>query len=104
AARDDRGHDGRADAMTAIGMPLSPRVRSAMRPSIVLSVVAVLAAALVGLGLICLIGGPVSEAIPAFLEGTFGSPYAVAASINRSVSFALVGIGFVIANRANLTN
>jgi general nucleoside transport system permease protein len=90
--------------MTTIGMPLSLRVRAAMRPSIVLSVLAVFAAALVGLGLIGLIGVPVSEAIPAFLEGTFGSPYAVAASINRSISFALVGTGFVIANRANLTN
>ena len=30
--------------------------------------------------------------------------YAVAASINRSIAFSLVGIGFVFANRANLVN
>jgi general nucleoside transport system permease protein len=33
-----------------------------------------------------------------------GSPYSIAASINRSIAFALVGFGFVLANRANLTN
>ena len=44
------------------------------------------------------------SAIAAFVDGTIGSPYAIAASINRSVAFALVGFGFVLANRANLTN
>ena len=42
--------------------------------------------------------------LSAFVNGTVGSPYAIAASINRSIAFALVGIGFVIANRANLVN
>ena len=42
--------------------------------------------------------------IGAFVDGTIGTPYAIAASINRSIAFALVGIGFVIANRANLVN
>ena len=46
----------------------------------------------------------VSEAIAAFIDGTLGTPYAIAASVNRSIAFALVGIGFVIANRANLVN
>ena len=31
-------------------------------------------------------------------------PTAIAASLNRAVVFALVGLGFIIANRANLTN
>src|SRR5262245_61499983 len=75
-----------------------------MRPSILVSVLAILAAALVGLGLIGLIGASVTTAATAFLDGTFGTAYALAASLNRSVSFALVGIGFVLANRANLTN
>jgi simple sugar transport system permease protein len=75
-----------------------------LRPSVMISVAAVLAAALVGLALIFAIGVPVTDAIEAFADGTLGSPYAVAASINRSIAFALVGIGFVIANRANLVN
>ena len=65
---------------------------------------AVVAAGLVGLALIAAIGAPVGDALAAFLDGTFGSPYAIAASLNRSVAFALVGTGFVFANRANLTN
>ncbi len=74
------------------------------RPSVVISVGAVLAAAVLGLLLIFAIGVPVSDAIGAFVDGTIGSPYAIAASLNRSIAFALVGIGFVIANRANLVN
>ena len=42
-------------------------------------------------------------ALAAFADGAWGSPYAVAASINRTL-LAPVGIGFVIAQRANLTN
>ena len=67
-------------------------------------IAAVAFAALVGLGLIASIGVSVPSAIAAFVDGTIGSPYAIAASINRSVAFALVGFGFVLANRANLTN
>jgi len=64
----------------------------------------VLAAALLGLALIFALGVSVPDAIAAFVDGTIGTPYAVAASVNRSIAFALVGIGFVIANRANLVN
>ena len=73
-------------------------------PSVVISVAAVLAAALIGLVLIFFMHVSVSDAIAAFVDGTVGSPYSIAASINRSIAFALVGIGFVIANRANLVN
>jgi simple sugar transport system permease protein len=51
-----------------------------------------------------MIGVSVPKAIAAFVEGAFGSPFALAASLNRSSIFALVGFGFVLANRANLTN
>ncbi len=61
-------------------------------------------AAAIGLLLIAMIGISVPDAIAAFVDGTIGSPYALAASINRSTVFALVGFGFVLANRANLTN
>lgn len=65
---------------------------------------AVLGAIGVGLLLVAAIGVPIGDAVSAFADGAWGSPYALAASLNRSVAFALVGLGFVLANRANLTN
>lgn len=88
----------------ALSTSMAKGLRGVLRPSIVISVAAVLAAALVGLVLIFALGVSVSEAIAAFIDGTLGTPYAIAASVNRSIAFALVGIGFVIANRANLVN
>jgi simple sugar transport system permease protein len=88
----------------ALSTSVTKSLRGVLRPSIVISVAAVLAAALVGLVLIFALGVSVSEAIAAFIDGTLGTPYAIAASVNRSIAFALVGIGFVIANRANLVN
>jgi general nucleoside transport system permease protein len=82
--------------------PLLKRV--AARPALLGSLVAVAFAALVGLVLIASIGVSVPDAISAFVDGTVGSPYSIAASINRSLAFALVGFGFILANRANLTN
>jgi simple sugar transport system permease protein len=72
--------------------------RFTMRPALLVPVAAVGFAALIGLGV------PVHDAIAAFIDGTVGSAYSLAASINRSIAFALVGFGFVLANRANLTN
>jgi len=74
------------------------------RPTLLVPVIAVGFAALIGLALIAFIGVSVPDAISAFIDGMVGSPYAVAASINRSIAFALVGFGFVLANRAGLTN
>ena len=72
--------------------------------AMLLSLAAVAAALLLGLLLVAAIGVPVADAVSAFAEGAWGSPYALAASINRSLVFALVGLGFVLANRASLTN
>jgi general nucleoside transport system permease protein len=83
---------------------MTTSLRGALRPSVTISVAAVVAAALVGLALIFAMNVPVMDAVAAFVDGTIGTPYAIAASINRSIAFALVGIGFVIANRANLVN
>jgi ABC-type uncharacterized transport system permease subunit len=63
-------------------------------------IVAIVAA----LALIALVGVPIGDAMAAFADGAWGSPYSIGASINRSIAFALVGIGFVLANRARLTN
>jgi simple sugar transport system permease protein len=78
--------------------------RFTVPPALLVPVLAVGFAALIGLTLIAAIGVSVPNAIAAFVDGTVGSPYAMAASINRSTAFALVGFGFVLANRANLTN
>jgi ABC-type uncharacterized transport system permease subunit len=72
--------------------------------SSLIPVAAVAAAALVGICLVASMGVSITSAVKAFADGAFGSSYSIAASINRSVVFALVGIGFVLANRANLTN
>jgi general nucleoside transport system permease protein len=90
--------------MTDLATDIIRRLSGALRPSVAISVAAVLVAALVGVGLIFALGVSVTDAIAAFIDGTLGTPYAIAASINRSIVFALVGIGFVIANRANLVN
>ena len=91
--------------MTTLEQPGQATARRfAIRPTLLVPVAAVGFAALVGLALIASIGVSVSGAVLAFIDGTIGSPYAIAASINRSVAFALVGFGFVVANRANLTN
>ncbi|HLN08486.1 MAG TPA: ABC transporter permease [Xanthobacteraceae bacterium] len=81
---------------------LATRVRRHV--AILIPVAAVLAAGSIGLCLVGFMGVSIPMALDAFVGGSVGSPYAIAASINRSVVFALVGIGFVLANRANLTN
>jgi simple sugar transport system permease protein len=90
----------------------TPRV-SALRPIplpgrslrvVVVSVLTALLALLLGLVLIALSGVPMQEAIETFAEGAFGSGYVIAASINRAVAYTLVGLGFILAARANLTN
>jgi simple sugar transport system permease protein len=67
-------------------------------------VVATVAGLVVGLGLVAATGASIGEAIAAFWDGMLGSTFAVGASINRAVALTLVGLGFILANRANLTN
>lgn len=74
------------------------------RPTIMLPLAAVVGASIVGLIIIVSIGVPLSDAIASFLDGAFGSEYAIAASINRAVVFSAIGLGFIFANQANLTN
>ncbi|MCZ2495436.1 ABC transporter permease [Xylophilus sp. Kf1] len=81
---------------------LTERLRG--QRAMLLSLAAVAGALLLGLLLVAAIGVPVGDAVAAFADGAWGSPYALAASINRSLVFALVGLGFVLADRASLTN
>ncbi len=73
-------------------------------PALWVSLAAVAGSMLAGMGLVALMGVPVTEAVAAFADGAWGSPYALAASINRALVLMLVGLGFVLAERASLTN
>ena len=88
--------------MTTMALNLWQRMRA--QTAIWISLAAVLFAVFVGLALVASMGVPLSDAIAAFADGAWGSPYAIAASINRALALGLVGTGFVLANRANLTN
>jgi simple sugar transport system permease protein len=63
----------------------------------------VLALAL-GLVLIALTGVPLGRALGAFAQGIFGSDYALVGSLMRAVPLSLIGLGYIVAERANLTN
>ncbi len=90
----------------AVSAPARPRlsVGAILTNPVVLPLLAVLAALLFGLLLIVALGVSMGDAIHAFVNGAFGNSYTIATSLNRAVVFALVGLGFIIANRANLTN
>jgi general nucleoside transport system permease protein len=72
--------------------------------TIIVPVVVTALALVVGLGLIAATGASVPRTVSAFWVGAFGSNYAIGASLNRAVPFTLVGLGFILAARGNLTN
>lgn len=49
-------------------------------------------------------GSEIGTAMEAFAQSAFGSAYSVGTSLNRAVALGLVGLGFIIAERANLIN
>ena len=87
--------------MTALALALPDR-RRLLGMSIPFA--AVIGSMAIGLLLIAASGKSVPDAIEAFLDGAFGTAFAFGASINRAVALALVGLGFILAFRANLTN
>ena len=87
--------------MSAIALRLPDRQELAQ---IAVPLGAVITALLAGLVLIAMTGKSVPDALEAFLDGAFGSSFAIGASINRAVALSLVGLGFILAFRANLTN
>jgi ABC-type uncharacterized transport system permease subunit len=94
--------------MTAEAVSLgaaAPRVR---RPRALaaglLPVWALVGALGAGLLLIKLTGVPMKDALSAFWDGVAGSSYALVGSVTRGVPLALVGLGYILAERANLTN
>lgn len=58
----------------------------------------------IGVLIIASTGASVLGAIDAFWDGMAGSDFNIGASLNRAISLALVGLGFIFAGRANLTN
>jgi simple sugar transport system permease protein len=69
-----------------------------------LPALAVLGALLLGLLLIALTGVPLERALGAFAQGIAGSDYALIGSLMRAVPLSLIGLGYLLAERANLTN
>jgi general nucleoside transport system permease protein len=65
---------------------------------------AVVIGLLAGLLLMAVLAPSLPAALSAFAKGAVGTPYAIGASVNRAVVLALVGLGFILAFRANLTN
>ena len=81
-----------------------PRAAALIRWSFLVPILVTCAALTVGLGLIGATGASIPRTVSAFWLGAFGSSYAIGASLNRAVPFALVGLGFILAAKANLTN
>lgn len=82
----------------------APRISLESSLKIVVPVVATLVALLLGLAIIAATGISVTEALEAFWDGMAGSTFNIGASINRAITLGFVGLGFIFANRANLTN
>ena len=101
-ARDHRRPDGRArgaGGMSAVAAVAGAGPRAvAWRnpPALLISALAVLFAIACGMGLVLAMGVSIGDAVAAFAEGAWGSPYAIAASINRALALGLVGLGFVL--------
>lgn len=97
--------EARALAANAInkgrGVPGVPRETVV---KVMVPLVATIGALLIGLLIIFASGSSVLAAIVAFWDGMFGSGYNIGASINRAIGLGLVGLGFIFANQANLTN
>jgi ABC-type uncharacterized transport system permease subunit len=69
-----------------------------------LPLIALVGALAIGLVLVRATGVPVRDALAAFWDGIGGSAFAVVGSVARGVPLALVGLGYILAERANLTN
>jgi general nucleoside transport system permease protein len=87
-----------------VSRPVTTMLPRAIPIAVVIPLAATAAGLLIGIGLVSVTGASVRDAVAAFWDGMLGSTFAVGASLNRAVALALVGLGFILANRANLTN
>lgn len=86
----------------APGLVVAPR--RSVRWAALAPLAALVLALAAGLLLVAGSGVPVREAVAAFWEGIAGSEFALVGSVTRGVPLALVGLGFIVADRAGLTN
>ena len=95
-----------ADALPDAVPVVRPRASRAARLPIerLLPLGALAGALALGLLLVRATGVPVRDAMAAFWDGIAGSSFAVVGSITRGVPLGLVGLGYILAERANLTN
>lgn len=73
-------------------------------PGVLIPLAAIALSFAVGFLLMAATGSNIGAALQAFAQGAFGSAYAIGTSLNRAVALGLVGLGFIIAERANLIN
>lgn len=71
---------------------------------LIILVLAVMVSLLASFTIVSVYGLSFSTALSAFVEGAWGSPYVIGSSINRAIYFALIGLGFVLADQAKLAN
>ncbi len=90
--------------MTELNSVFIPKRRPTLPIGAIVACMAVALSLSASLLLVFLFGGSVSATVDAFWAGVSGSSYAIGASINRAVTLALVGLGFIVANRARLVN
>lgn len=93
--------------MTALATDTQPRWRLAGVAALgerAVPALAVLGALALGLVLIALTGVPLGRALGAFTQGIVGSDDALIGSLMRAVPLSLIGLGYLLAERANLTN
>jgi ABC-type uncharacterized transport system permease subunit len=87
-----------------VRMPKDLGARKRLLTALVTPLLAILLSVLLGMLLVGLSADSLQAATDAFVDGAFGSSYAVGASLNRAGDLALVGLGFIVANTARLTN
>ncbi|WP_287787527.1 ABC transporter permease [Acidiphilium sp.] len=89
--------------MSDIVAQTAPR-RRRLRLAPLIPAAAAAGAVAVALLLVAATGRPVGIAIAAFWDGIAGSAFAFGASFDRAITLAFVGLGFILAGRAGLTN
>ena len=87
-----------------MNLPLAARFGGRQARAVGVSLAAVLGSAVVAAVLVATMGLSLADGVAAFADGAWGSAYALGASVNRALALALVGLGFIVAQRANLTN
>lgn len=88
-----------------LSIPSLPRSSFRMpAPAVAIPLAAIVISFAIGFALMAATGSSIGDAVASFMQGAFGSAYAIGTSLNRAVALGLVGLGFILAERANLIN